>query len=239
MPAGVVFDQRGEGYDRVLGNSVDMGSFELLSEASSDVAAIVRDTANYGRVLFLTGGAADDQIRLFTSPWGSIRVSPDASTTINGSADASYFRDVDNIKLDLGAGDDTVIATGTFFGGGMRVLLGDGDDTLVLKCEALDVLQVDAGSGNDTVRLNHVLVTGDMLIRTGTGEDNLTLKRAAILGSTNINLGEDDDKLKVVDSLFGGDALADGGLGDDLLTLLGDNLFLAGRKAKSFETVIR
>jgi hypothetical protein len=237
VPLDVAFDQRGPGFDRIAGDSVDMGAFELSADVPSDVMATVKNTATHGRVLVLQGGSADDHILVKMLWCGQVFVAPSAgsSTTINGSSEGASFRHIDNITIDLGAGNDTVIATGNFLGRGMRALLGDGDDTFLLKCAALDILQVDSGKGDDTVQLDHVLVIGDTLIRTGAGEDEVTLDWAAILGSTNINLGEDDDALNVIDSLFGGDALADGGLGDDLLSLLGKNLFLASREARNFE----
>jgi hypothetical protein len=168
VPLDVAFDQRGPGFDRIAGDSVDMGAFELSADVPSDVMATVKNTATHGRVLVLQGGSADDHILVKMLCCGQVFVTPSSgsSTTINGSSEGASFRHID-------------------------------------------------------------------MIRTNAGEDDL--KRAAILGSTNINLGEDDDALNVIDSLFGGDALADGGLGDDLLSLLGKNLFLASREARNFE----
>ena len=72
------------------------------------------------------------------------------------------------------------------------------------------------------------------MINTSGGVDKATLERLFILEKTRIDVGEDDDTLTVIDSLFTGDAFADGGPGGDPLTLLGQNHFLAAKKAVRF-----
>ena len=116
----------------------------------------------------------------------------------------------------------------------MRALLGDGDDTFVLQVRGLVFCTLIPATVTTTVALTRALFRAGDTINTEAGKDDLTLKRAAVFGSTNIDLGEDNDT-KVIDSLFAGDALADGGLGDDMLTLLGMNLFSASHEARSFE----
>jgi len=212
-------------------------------------------------VLVLTGDVLDNDIRLVRSGWGTVLVeSGGTGTTINGTTDPAEFTGIKRVEADLGSGDDAVAVDHLMLCKGLHIDMGYGGDTVDVQGGIYRSVVIHASGGSDAVTVQSALVLckttidtawdndtvalsdsvfGRLMINTDDGEDAVTLDRLFILDKTRIDLGEDDDTLTVTDSIFGDDALADGGLGDDLLTLPGDNLFLAGRKAKGFETVIQ
>jgi hypothetical protein len=196
-PDGLATDQRGEGFDRTVGNGTDIGAFEVQTTHGGggtnvpDIVGtsggdVIDGTEERDRILGLDG---NDTIR-----------SLGGNDTVQG--------DNGNDSLEGGAGDDFLDGLEGFdslFG-------GDGNDTLD---GGVGNDSLDGGAGNDQLL---GLDDRDTLLG-GIGSD--TLEGGA--GVDSLSGGEGDDRLLGQDdndSLFGGagNDLLDGGLGIDSLS---------------------
>ena len=193
----------------------DVFRVDLHNGPQGNVRTQVVHDPQLGAILVLTGDAGDNGIRLASSTPGEVLVEGRFGTTIDGVAASVTFVGIDAIRIELGSGDDSVLADQLWVCGGLDVVLGGGDDSLAVGGGALGSLAVDAGDGMDAVYL----------------------ASATVRGATEIRLGRGDDVLTVVDSIFAGDAIADGGLDHDVLTLLGDPVFLRKWHRIRFERV--
>ncbi|HUE71328.1 MAG TPA: hypothetical protein VMP01_10630 [Pirellulaceae bacterium] len=212
----VTFDGRNGDYVPGDVNGVnDIFRVDLHNGPAGDVHAQVIHDPVLGDILVLTGDGGDNDISVSPlSEAGSYLVEGRFGTTLDGSAAAVAFTGIQSIRIELGSGDDSVLAEQLTIGS-LEVLLGDGDDNLVVRGKYLGALTIDAGAGMDTV----------------------TLEAVTILGKTDIRMGEGDDVLSLVDAYFADDIFMDGGLDEDVLTLLGSNAFQRKVRRIRFETV--
>lgn len=191
-PNNLTTDQRGEGFNRTVGNSTDIGAFEVQTVANgSEIVGttggdVIEGTEESDRILGLDG---NDTIR-----------SLGGNDTVQG--------DNGNDSLEGGVGNDSLDGLEGFdslFG-------GDGNDTLN---GGVGNDSLDGGAGHD---LLFGLDDRDTLLG---GMDNDTLEGGGGVDSLSGDQGDDhlfgqDDN----DSLFGGagNDLLDGGLGIDSLS---------------------
>src|SRR5207248_48033 len=86
-------------------------------------------------VLYVNGDDAAN--RILVSGFGkdsAIIRSLDGTTTINGKAGPLFLDSVkQGYSINMGAGDDTLAVTGTRSRGDLNVLMGDGNDTLIVN----------------------------------------------------------------------------------------------------------
>lgn len=97
----------------------------------------------------------DQDNELFVQGAGdSITVIGTSGTTINGATLPGTFSDVDELKIELGAGDDNL---GVVFASFDEVKIeGDGgnDQVVLLGVSALEEAKVELGSGDDLLLVN-------------------------------------------------------------------------------------
>jgi Ca2+-binding RTX toxin-like protein len=199
-PSGLTEDQRGVGYERVVGAAADIGALE---SSASDVR-VVPDPLNPGKTdLVVIGTTNKDRIAINAGAAGVVKV-------VVGGVSRGSFSPTGRIVVDGRAGNDQIVVAS-------RVALpvsmygGDGNDTL--RGGSLgDVLL--GGNGNDML----FGLLGDDFIDGGEGNDfidggngNDTLLGSA--GGDNINAGLGNDR---VDAGAGNDRVNGGG-GDDVL----------------------
>jgi CSLREA domain-containing protein len=216
-PDGLATDQRGEGFDRTVGDATDIGAFE------------VQTVANVPEIVGTTGGDVIDG-----TEESDLILGLDGNDTIRSLGGNDTIQgDNGNDSLEGGAGDDFLDGLEGFdslFG-------GDGNDTLN---GGAGNDSLDGGAGNDQLlglddRDTLLGGIGSDTLEGGAGVDSLSGGE----GDDRL-LGQDDN-----DSLFGGagNDLLDGGLGidslsgdagDDRLFGLEDNDSLLGDNGNDF-----
>jgi hypothetical protein len=136
----------------------------------------------------------------------------------------------DDLVIDTGAGDDSVLTIGdTNIGGDLLVTTGAGNDSVfIVTTEIAGDLTLSTGADNDTIEIYGSVVGDDLQVTTAAGADSVSigvfngpagrvLGRVTVNGSTVISLGDGDDVLELVDSNFARTFRADGGRGSDTL----------------------
>jgi Ca2+-binding RTX toxin-like protein len=167
----------------------------LLSVAPAS-AATVAEGAD-GAVVF-TGGAGATGVDIGLEPDGRVRLSPRFDDPVTAAPGA----------CELDPEDPYVVRCAVGQAGGLRVLLGDGDDVAAIG-ESLGVpVTVDGGPGADV--LTAALAGGAETLLGGAGNDSLNGRG----GDDVVDGGEGDD---VLHGGPGSDTLQ-GGLGNDTLT---------------------
>src|SRR5262245_6466395 len=202
--------------------------FEAL-ERRSMLAGDV-DATQEGDTLFLTGDDQNNFVILEgTGTAGQVTVVGADATTVNGSAAVLTFSGVENIIVDLNAGNDTLQANNlaltdfviTTDEGADLVQLGafeafaEGPDAAIDSTDSVGVsglLQIDTGSGADLVETVRVFGAADWDINLGDSD-----------GTTNNtdSRPENDFAVALDDQIFifiaSGDVIdVNGGTGDDL-----------------------
>ncbi len=193
-PNNLVTDQRGEGFDRTVGDGTDIGAYEL-QDSSSDPDLFVRGTAGND---ILIGGTGDDTLEGLDG--NDFLLASDGNDLNNGGRGRDTIRG--------GLGDDTIF--GNF---GRDLLLGEAGNDNILGNEAADTLE--GGSGDDTLRGGGNLD----LLDGGDGDDLLygDFARDTLLGGAGKDTlygASGDDFLEGGE----GDDLLYGGQGFDLLS---------------------
>jgi hypothetical protein len=163
--------------------------------ADGDVSAVVN-----GRTLTLFG---DDLANTVTISAGGasreVTVTPGAGTTVNGVADASVFAHVRNVRVVMGDGDDTVVFDHVTLRGSVRVRLDAGDDTLRFTASTVrGPTSARCGDGVDLVRTeSSSFFGGPVAIRGEWGNDALELTSARFRERLLVDAGGDDDHVLV------------------------------------------
>lgn len=173
------------------------------------------------RVLTITGDAEDNGVAIYTE--GNVfkvmgLVQDGEATTVNGSHRIS-FKNVRNIVVNLGDGDDAFAATNTKLAASLTINMGDGDDMLGLGAfdnttieeeyglkytvpwmdEELDPLigafnvrqdlTIDLGDGDNELRGRASTIGRRLRITSGDGDDNLRLESTGTVGSQDYVVG--------------------------------------------------
>ncbi|MGB5635369.1 MAG: calcium-binding protein [Waterburya sp.] len=127
-PNNLTTDQRGEGFNRTVGNGTDIGALEVQTIISA--AEIIGTPGND----FLQGSGENDRIQGL-----------DGKDVIQGLDGNDFLSgDNDNDFIEGGNGDDDVIG-----GEGNDLLNGGNDNDVVIGGEGND--RIFAGNGNDTI----------------------------------------------------------------------------------------
>ena len=209
-PSALDFDQRGEGFDRTVGNGTDIGAFELQVPEESNSEAEPPNNEDAGGVEPPNNGNDGGAEPPNNEDAGSEPPDPAllGDDVINGTNgdDVLLGGEGNNIlygfegndRLETGSGNDTLDANK-----GDDTLIGGDGNNILYGFDGNDVLET--GGGNDTLDAGN----GDDIITAGGGNDIIT----AGSGNDSINAGAGSDTID-----GGSDAdLIDGGAGDDLV----------------------
>jgi large repetitive protein len=166
-----------------------------------------------GGTLNFKGDAADNSLTI-TQDGSDFIIFPESGTTVTwqGSSYTSEFTgpsmdDVTGLKLDMGAGDDTVTIETT--DGANQVLLsrdvtakmGSGFDVLHMYAVSARNVTADMGASDDynnsfefeSTGDGGAVLTGNLSITGSKGDDWIDLKGALIAGNVKMNLGNGDN----------------------------------------------
>jgi len=180
-----------------------------------------------GGNLIVAGDGADNEIQISPVDIGVGDVVGIGSTLVNGGASASFsgvdgdFRIrmrggddhvfivdgdgnhvPDDLDIDTGRGNDTVLLQGFFVHDDLRIRSGPGDDTIELSQTVfvLDRSTLHTGSGNDQVLFRPadvpdllIVFEDDFQLRTGSGRDFVSIEGALFRRGVDIDLNRGDD----------------------------------------------
>lgn len=232
----------------------------LLGDRGADISPNIKDFGRYGESLTIkitpdngliesSETAAkiidnDDYVKFV----GDVNGNGKTLDTANGE-DKIYAKDgaVDNIKIDMGSGDDVFMKDHSITSDGNLVItslkdttidMGDGNDAAIIagadfSHSAGKEAKVDLGSGDDMLIFNDSKIT-DAKILGGAGNDNMEIGNNKIL-DTNIEGGAGNDTIKVSGNIEMHNVNVLGGEGDDTISfttygsaVLGGNTFDGG-----------
>lgn len=190
-PNNLTTDQRGEGFNRTVGDGTDIGAFEVQTIISA--AEIIGTPGND----FLQGSGENDRIQGL-----------DGKDVIQGLDGNDFLSgDNDNDFIEGGNGDDDVIG-----GEGDDLLNGGNDNDVLIGGEGND--RIFAGNGNDTIddgAGNDILFGGagsDRFVNSNSGNDLLIGGDDRDLFIFNLNPGAGFfDRDRIIDFQTGTDAI--------------------------------
>ena len=232
----------------------------LLGDRGADISPNIKDFGRYGESLTIkitpdngliessetTAKIIDnDDYVKFT---GDVNGNGKTLDTANGE-DKIYAKDgaIDNIKIDMGSGDDVFMKDHSITSDGNLAVtslknttidMGDGNDVAIIagvdfSHSAGKESKVDLGSGDDMLIFNDSKIT-DAKILGGAGNDDMEIGNNRIL-DTNIEGGAGNDTIKVSGNIEMHNVNVLGGEGDDTISFttygsaaLGGNTFDGG-----------
>lgn len=232
----------------------------LLRDRGADISPNIKDFGRYGESLTIkitpdngliessetTAKIIDnDDYVKFT---GDVNGNGKTLDTANGE-DKIYAKDgaVDNIKIDMGSGDDVFMKDHSIASDGNLAVtslkdttidMGDGNDVAIIAGADFShsvgkESKVDLGSGDDMLIFNDSKIT-DAKILGGAGNDDMEIGNNRIL-DTNIEGGAGNDTIKVSGNIEMHNVNVLGGEGDDTISfttygsaVLGGNTFDGG-----------
>ena len=232
----------------------------LLRDRGADISPNIKDFGRYGESLTIkitpdngliessetTAKIIDnDDYVKFT---GDVNGNGKTLDTANGE-DKIYAKDgaIDNIKIDMGSGDDVFMKDHSITSDGNLAVtslkdttidMGDGNDAAIIagadfSHSAGKESKIDLGSGDDMLIFNDSKIT-DAKILGGTGNDDMEIVNNRIL-DTNIEGGAGNDTIKVSGKIEMHNVNVLGGEGDDTISfttygsaVLGGNTFDGG-----------
>lgn len=232
----------------------------LLRDRGADISPNIKDFGRYGESLTIKitpdNGLIesnettakiidnDDYVKFV----GDVNGNGKTLDTDNGE-DKIYAKDgaVDNIKIDMGSGDDVFMKDHSITSDGNLAVtslkdttidMGDGNDVAIIagadfSHSAGKEAKVDLGSGDDMLILDDGKIT-DAKILGGAGNDDMEIGNNRIL-DTNIEGGAGNDTIKVSGNIEMHNVNVLGGEGDDTISfttygsaVLGGNTFDGG-----------
>jgi hypothetical protein len=198
------------------GYSSRRGRFETLEPKHMLAGDVVLELVD-GR-LEIEGDALGNNIEITAGANGSLVISGLDGTTVHEegetpAAEVTLTGVTRGIRVDLGDGDDTLAISDVSLRGNVSIETGDGNDTVMIGAEG-DVM---AGSLLDDLDAS-VALRGSLSVDTGEGNDDVTVASAAVRGRLSIDTGIGEDTVSLgaeaapMASLLGG--LPGGPLGD-------------------------
>jgi len=192
------------------------GATSLHLENARQSTVTIASAALIGDLTVTTGGERD------VVDVAVLAVGGRASITTGGAADEVRLQDViaggegGDVKIDTGAGADSVDVRTLFSRLGLAIVSGIGDDRVdILSVDTDASVAIATGAGDDTIDVNSVDAIGSIGVDAGAGDDLVDLKTMAAKLEVFASLGGGDDVLDFDDVAFLGNGTFDGGAGDD------------------------
>lgn len=171
--------------------------------------------------LVVTGTAFNDTIRI-QSVYPHVGIH---RVTWNGTS--IFFKDINNIYVDTGDGDDQFDFVGGVALSDMFVLMGEGNDDIWFRsyiqngfssCRVEGTLKVDMGNGNNNSQLENLIVENDFEFTSGNGLDRVRMNFGQIEGSFSMDTGASRDWVFMRVPLIERNARLDTGAGNDIVS---------------------
>ncbi|VTS08750.1 beta strand repeat-containing protein [Tuwongella immobilis] len=209
------------GANSVIGRDFAV-SGTLISQFGTNV--LINSGAKINRDFLYTGTNSDDVVEV------SGAVTRNLGVATRGGNDTVIIADnatalIGRATFDLGTGDDFLEFNRDIVGTSLRLSInaGDGSDIVSLGATASigGLTNILLGAGNDTLILasDH---TGQLTVDGGAGSDTVIFEATATITGMNVNLGAGDDLAIDNGAVFGGTTkILNGGSGIDTANALG------------------
>lgn len=175
IPPGVTTDQRGTGFDRVLGGGADLGAFEVQSsriavtidtpatpeDTAVTVAVLANDTDEYGTPLTVTAVGAPSSGTVVLHPNGTVTYTPAAN--FNGTATFTYSVTNAFGVTATGSAQVTVAAVNDAPTVVVPAAQTTAEDVPVL-ITGISVADVDVAEGTGGIRVTLSVASGRLLV---------------------------------------------------------------------------
>ncbi|MEW4491085.1 right-handed parallel beta-helix repeat-containing protein [Thalassoglobus sp. JC818] len=197
-------DQRGAGFSRITGGTVDIGAYEYQSSPAPTNVVTNSFIARNGR-LNVNGHHGDDIIGLFGTGEGIIEVRID--TTGDGHFDtvAESFQNVKSIRVDLGEGNDSLFVGGDLqLRKGLKITGGSEADRVHFVSDesffnsttptSIDAkVKIKLGDGDNHVRFEGSTFEKNVTLKLGSGDDGIVSNGATFGKKLKVLTGDGDD----------------------------------------------
>jgi hypothetical protein len=177
------------------------------------------------RVLNITGDAEDNGVAIYTE--GNVfkvmgLVQGGEATTVNGNHRIS-FKNVRNIVVNLGDGNDAFAATNTKLAASLTINMGDGDDLVGIGSFDNRTIEEEYGLKYTVPWMDEELdpligafnVRQDLTINLGDGDNELRGRAGTIGRRLRITSGDGDDNLRIESGGISNDTVIMTGAGKD------------------------
>ncbi len=184
--------------------------------------------ANEVRVL---GDSAANQVSVVQLPSGAYRIQGQGGTTINGRAFFDAKSPDFDLRINLGAGNDSLvvgnhIANPAMVVEDLEIDMGAGNDNVVVgnvRTTDNQFAVIRLGDGNDVASIQKSTIKTGLRVEAGAGNDQLEVWKSTINGKLEANMGAGNDKVTLIDAVFSSSFL-DGGSGTDTLKRTGGKI---------------
>ncbi len=173
-------------------------SFESLEDRLALAGNVT--AALFSGGLLVTGDNSANAILVEQIDVDSFRVTG-LGTRVNGSFSPQRVDGVVNgIGIDMRGGADAVTLRNlTVPGEGLGILLGDGNDALLMtRVTVLGACGIDGGSGSDAITIDNCKFNYHLGIETRSGNDALAISRSTVYGALSIQMDEGNDALSML-----------------------------------------
>jgi hypothetical protein len=156
--------------------------------------------------LYVNGDKAANDFTVTTAGLGTnqIKVTAASGTTINkGKTEITLTKFTKSIRIDAGAGDDTIRVNDAKTAAGLSIYAADGNDTVLL--EKIDLgakLYVSTGAGNDVLSTKDGQVFNTTEIHMGAGNDIIDCAGTKFVHRFSAKLGSGNDTFTPGDAKF-------------------------------------
>jgi len=189
---------KGKSMNKIAKKGLRVESLEVRAMMAGDVKVTVNDG-----VLKIVGDYKANGVEVTQLANGNYEVSGitwgGSATKINGSTSpkefaAHYVRD--DIRVDLGSGDDALRVYDLFAPDDIEIKTGDGKDIVnVVDVYVKDDLLIDTGKGDDSATVSGSTIKEVLSIKTGTGNDKINVEYTDIYKLLAIHAGDGNDKI--------------------------------------------
>jgi hypothetical protein len=181
----------------------------------------------FDNAVSITAGAIPFQVIVAGSTTGG------APTKINGVPNGVFTLNnfTNDLRINMGAGNDTLVATGATVRGNATVSGGAGNDFLNYSLNTFGNIKVSGGGGADLINVTGAAINGALKIKSGTGNDSVAVA-AVTAHSISSSLGNRNDTMNVSGTTTAKTTL-NGNSGVNKLTLGNDN-FLFNISIRNF-----
>ncbi|MEM9942697.1 MAG: fasciclin domain-containing protein [Planctomycetota bacterium] len=172
-------------------------------------------------ILFIRGDRGANDIEVVANATGGIEVRGN-NTTINGGTNAFVFNPgaagLEGLRINMGAGDDTVFVEDLNIQGRAVAFGGTGSDNIgFFDVDVSGELMVHGHSGNDSISIDDVFVGGNLVLLSQSGNDTIGIDQSQINGLTIVLSGSGSDNVAIANTTHQRAAYVFTGGGDDLL----------------------
>ena len=218
--------------------AVDASRMRRLSMQSLEsrqlLAGDVEVFTTRGGDLFVIGDREDNTVEIRVESLGNIVAEGLDGTLVNGVSGPIVIIEgdtvPDDVRVNLGRGDDTILIEGLQITDDLYVSGGRGDDAIgLLRTRVGDDASIYGGGGSLEFSLDLSTVEDDLFVFGSRRDDTIVFDSSTVGDDTTVITSSGDDTILVLNSIHQDDVYIGTGRGDDFVavigTTIGDDVF--------------